>query len=212
MLDIRKWITTIIVYPSNISCTHFKCLENFWCQGQIFIVYRRRKWIIFIMCIDHRGVLNICFSLVLCLLIRHRAKQTAFLFVFCFLGPHLWRMEVPRLGNLIEATAASLQHSHARSLTHWARSGIEPATSWFLVGFVSATPRWELPDSFNCSDSSSEHMIAHPGIIKKWETACLSLRLIGQELLAMANVVLTFNDLAFCRVTPTLRQLLPLVA
>ena len=24
--------------------------------------------------------------------------------------------------------------SHARSLTHWARPGMEPATSWFLVG------------------------------------------------------------------------------
>ena len=28
-------------------------------------------------------------------------------------------------------------HDNARSLTHWARPGIEPATSWFLVGFVS---------------------------------------------------------------------------
>ena len=26
--------------------------------------------------------------------------------------------------------------------------GIEPATSWFLVGFVSAAPRWELPKVF----------------------------------------------------------------
>ena len=31
-------------------------------------------------------------------------------------------------------------HSNARSLTHWARPGIKPATSWFLVGFVSAEP------------------------------------------------------------------------
>ena len=35
---------------------------------------------------------------------------------------------------------------NAGSLTHWARPGIEPATSWFLVGFVSAAPRWELPN------------------------------------------------------------------
>ena len=28
-------------------------------------------------------------------------------------------------------------HGNARSLTHWARPWIEPATSWFLVRFVS---------------------------------------------------------------------------
>ena len=63
----------------------------------------------------------------------------------------------------IQATAAGLHHSHsnegskphlwhthttahssARSLTHWARPGIEPAPSRSLVGFVSSGPRWEL--------------------------------------------------------------------
>ena len=28
-------------------------------------------------------------------------------------------------------------HSNARSLTHWARAGIKPSTSWFLVRFVN---------------------------------------------------------------------------
>ena len=28
-------------------------------------------------------------------------------------------------------------HRNARSLTHWTRPGIQPATSWFLVGFVN---------------------------------------------------------------------------
>ena len=36
-------------------------------------------------------------------------------------------------------------HGSTRSLTHWARPGIEPTTSWFLVRFVSAAPQWELP-------------------------------------------------------------------
>ena len=36
-------------------------------------------------------------------------------------------------------------HGKADSLTHWARPRIEPATSWFLVGFISAVPQWELP-------------------------------------------------------------------
>ena len=58
----------------------------------------------------------------------------------------------------IGAAAASLHHSHSNmgsephttahgnggSLTHWASPGIEPTTSWFLVGFVSPEPRWEL--------------------------------------------------------------------
>ena len=35
-------------------------------------------------------------------------------------------------------------HSNARAPTHWARPGIEPASSWILVGFVSTEPRWEL--------------------------------------------------------------------
>ena len=63
----------------------------------------------------------------------------AYLFVFCFLGLYPWRMEVPRLGGLIGAAAASLCHNHsnAGSLTHCARPGIEPASSWILVGFVN---------------------------------------------------------------------------
>ena len=55
----------------------------------------------------------------------------------------------------IGATAASLHHTHSNTrsshicdLNHrsipGARPGIEPATSWFLVGFISAVPQWEL--------------------------------------------------------------------
>ena len=59
------------------------------------------------------------------------------------------------------ATAAGLRHSHSKagsepsvtyttahghtgSLIHWVRPGIEPATSWFLVRFISSVPWWEL--------------------------------------------------------------------
>ena len=51
----------------------------------------------------------------------------------------------------IGATAARLHHSHSKagSLTHWVRPGIEPATSWFLVGFVSAAPQQELLNFFS---------------------------------------------------------------
>ena len=59
----------------------------------------------------------------------------------------------------IRATAAGLHHSHsnagsvaasvtysrthgnAGSLTHWARPGIEPTSSWVLVRFISAAPQ-----------------------------------------------------------------------
>ena len=49
--------------------------------------------------------------------------------------------------DLIGAAAAGLHDSHSNtgSLTHWARPGIEPATSCFLVGFVSDTPRRGTP-------------------------------------------------------------------
>ena len=72
-----------------------------------------------------------------------------------FWGPHLWHMEVPGLGNKLElqllayttATAtldpslSLMLHacSNERSLTHWVRPGIEPASSWALVGFLT---RW----------------------------------------------------------------------
>ena len=35
-------------------------------------------------------------------------------------------------------------HANAGSLIHWARPGIEPMSSWILVRFISAEPRWEL--------------------------------------------------------------------
>ena len=38
----------------------------------------------------------------------------------------------------------TIAHGNARCLTHWERPGIELATSWFLVRFVSPEPRREL--------------------------------------------------------------------
>ena len=34
-------------------------------------------------------------------------------------------------------------HSNARSLTHWVRPGIEPASSWILAGFITTEPEQE---------------------------------------------------------------------
>ena len=73
------------------------------------------------------------------------------LFIFVFLpilGLLLRHMEVPGLGvkSELQPSAYTTAHSNTGSLTHWARPGIEPATSWLLVGFIkhwamSETPR-----------------------------------------------------------------------
>ena len=75
-------------------------------------------------------------------------------YFFGFFGLHPWHMEVPRLGvqselqllAYITATAmpdpsciCDLHHSsqQCQILNHCARPGIEPASSWVLVGFVN---------------------------------------------------------------------------
>ena len=37
-----------------------------------------------------------------------------------------------------------IAHVNTRSLTHWARPGIEPTSSWFPFGFIYTTSWWEL--------------------------------------------------------------------
>ena len=88
-------------------------------------------------------------------------KEKQFLFFFFFFL--LFRATPTAYGcsqssSLIGVTAAGLHHrqqlqiraasvtytiahGNAGSLTHCTRPGIEPETSWFLVGFVSAAPR-----------------------------------------------------------------------
>ena len=77
-----------------------------------------------------------------------------FLIFFCLLGPHLQHMGVPRLGvkselqllayatattTRVQAVSASYTtvHSKVRSLTHWVRPGIKPASSRILVRIVN---------------------------------------------------------------------------
>ena len=82
-------------------------------------------------------------SLVCCVICTHLYEQFCnlgiFLFCFvCFLGPHQLHVEVPRLGvELFIAASLCHSHSNARSLTYWARPGIEPTSSWILVGFTT---------------------------------------------------------------------------
>ena len=62
--------------------------------------------------------------------------------------------------GLIGVAAAGLHHSHSNAgcLTHWARPGIEPASSWTLVGFISAAPQQELLYFLKFYISSTESM------------------------------------------------------
>ena len=48
----------------------------------------------------------------------------------------------------IGAVAAGHSHSNTTSLTHWARPGIQPASSWTLVRFVIAKPQREPSNIF----------------------------------------------------------------
>ena len=97
-----------------------------------------------------------------------------YLFIYCFLGLHPRHAEVPRLGVYSElqlpayATAIATQDPscvwnphhrpwQCRILTHWVRPGIEPATSWFLVRFVSTVPRWNSQEGHFIMIKSSVH-------------------------------------------------------
>ena len=82
---------------------------------------------------------------------NHEIVNFYYLLFVCFFLFCLFRATPATYGGsqargLIGATDASLHHSHsnARSLIHQARPGIEPTTSCFLVGFVSAAPQQEL--------------------------------------------------------------------
>ena len=42
-----------------------------------------------------------------------------------------------------ESATYTIAHNNAGSLTHWVRPGMEPASSWILVGFVTTERQWE---------------------------------------------------------------------
>ena len=56
-------------------------------------------------------------------------------------------VEVSKIGveSELQLLAYTTTHNNARSPTHRVRPGIEPASSWILVGFLTAVPQWELP-------------------------------------------------------------------
>ena len=84
----------------------------------------------------------------------------------CFLKPHSWHMEIPRLGVQLECShqpkpqtqqegiqalsaTYTTAHGNAGSLTHRVRPGIEPTTSWILVWFITTELPWKLRSFIN---------------------------------------------------------------
>ena len=63
-------------------------------------------------------------------------------------------------------STSQLTYGNARSLTHWARPGIEPTTSRFLVGFVNHRATTGTPEvmTFYCDYSNSALNSLLPGL------------------------------------------------
>ena len=76
-------------------------------------------------------------------------SQAKGLISYCF-----WPTSEPQQRQIWAMSATyTTVHGNARSLTHWARPGIKPATSWFLVRFISTAPRGELQNLAFFDDS-----------------------------------------------------------
>ena len=56
-----------------------------------------------------------------------------------------WPMPQPH-GIWVASVTYTTAHGNIRSLTHWARPGIKPTSSWILVRFISAEPPQGLPN------------------------------------------------------------------
>ena len=80
----------------------------------------------------------------------HKCCHTSKLY-FCLFRATLAAHGGSQARGWIGAIAASIHHGHSntRSLTHWARPGIEPESSWMLVRFVSTEPWWEVLKTLN---------------------------------------------------------------
>ena len=100
------------------------------------------------------------FTLILYLCIIYLMYVCMYVFI-CFLEPHLWHREILGQGQnqshscwhmpqpqqfrfLAMSGAYTTAQGNAGSPTHRARPGIEPVSSWILVGFLWDVPQWEI--------------------------------------------------------------------
>ena len=163
------------------------CLFPFW----IILPWRFQSYSIdFRVLLKVRDIQPTCFMTIMMVFLSQKP-----LFVFFYLGLHLWYMEVPRLGELqllayTTATATwdpsficNQHHSMATPapLTHWVRPGTEPTSSWMLVGFITPEPQ---PFSMWCHCwflvSFSHWTVSTLGImlqkLLEWMDECYGLR------------------------------------
>ena len=118
-------------------------------------------------------------------LVQMSTSLCLFVFVFVFLGLHSQHMEVPRLGTngscshqpmpepqqcWIQAASATYTtgHGDAGSLTHWARPGIEPVSSWMLVGFVNRWAMTRTPSNEHIFKGRISYILKQDEGWKKW--------------------------------------------
>ena len=111
-----------------------------------------------------------------------------FIYLFIYLFILLFRAAPLSYGSSqargwIRAMAISLHHSHSntRSLTHWVRPGLEPASSWILVGFLTpwatrGTPCWPISKSHLLIQSNS--VISEPVFIDSVSSTYVSYFLL----------------------------------
>ena len=152
--------------------THLGGWIIFHCMYIAWFVYSFTYWWAF-------GLLpSFCCCEGCCYLLHVYIHQSFYLFIL-FSGPHSQHMEVHRLGVKwsnrsysywpmpqpqqrqirAESMTYTTAHGKARSLTHLARPGIEPATSSFLVRFISAVPWREHLLISSKHDSNTQFMV-----------------------------------------------------
>ena len=121
--------------------------------------------------------------------VMYRKAQTLYkirysrFFFFCFLGPHtkkhggVWHMEVPKLGveSELQLLVYTTAHGNTRSLTRWARPGIEPASSWILVGFINHWATKGTPGIVMIIQMLVSSFIKLPKSICFWKEPCKAM-------------------------------------
>ena len=63
-------------------------------------------------------------------------------------------------------------HRNARSFTHWVRPGIDPTSSWILVGFISTELWWELLPFFFFFNGCTFGIGKFPGQVSNPSHSC----------------------------------------
>ena len=193
----RMWVRSL----AFLSGLRIQCCWNLCCRSQILPQIWRGcgiSWQLQLQFSSYPGNLHIATSMALktgkCSQIGEAMmnKKSSFVlpdlifFFFCFLGPHIQHMKVPRLGVKLDlqlltyTTAVATQDLsptcdlyHTGYLTHWAKPEIRPVSLWIPVGFITAEPQWELPGAVmntlckNFPSRASEIFKAHPPV-QRW--------------------------------------------